>query len=297
MSHSTIKLLSSYLTNRKFFVSVDGFLSDNKIIRAGVPQGAVLSPLLYNVYVSDIPTCDQVHMAQYADDTCLFYQLKFKHIPNYIHVLQTFLDKICDWFASWNIKINAQKTEAIVFTKTYRTVEAPIKISNTTIPYSSKVKYLGLTLDSKLTFKSHVNTTINNAYGALSILYPFFKSYTLSWRIKLILYMSIIRSMLLYGCEAWSILPQCNKKRVKIMQNKCLKIIFDAPRYTRMSDLHDVAQMPYIAELLDSYVHKMYTTSLTHENPLVQAMGHYNQQRAKHRNIFLGVQPDNTGIT
>ena len=106
--------------------------------------------------------------------------------------------------------------------------------------------------------------------------------------------MSIIRSNLLYGCEAWRILAQCHKKRVQILQNKCLKIIFDAPRYTRISDLHNVAQMPYIAELLDSYVHKMYTASQTHENPLVQAMGHFNQQRATHRNIFLGVQPEDT---
>ena len=82
------------------------------------------------------------------------------------------------------------------------------------------------------------------------------------------------------------------KKRVHILQNKCLKIIFDAPRYTRISDLHDVARMPYIAELLDSHVQKMYNSTLTHENPLVRAMGHFNQQRAKHRNIFLGVLPD-----
>ena len=132
---------------------------------------------------------------------------------------------------------------------------------------------------------------------ALSILYPFFKSYKLSRRIILILYMSIIRSMLLYGCEAWSILAQCNKKRVQILQNKCLKIIFTAPRYTGISDLHDVARMPYIAELLDSHDQKMFNFSLTHENPLVRAMGHFNQQRAKHRSIFFGVLEDDTGDT
>ena len=199
------------------------------------------------------------------------------------------MDQICDWFARWNIKINAKKTEAIVFTKTSRTVEAPIKICNTTIPYSSTVKYLGLTLDSKLTFQSHITKTITKAYSALSILYPFFKSYTLTRRTKLILYMSIIRSMLLYGCEAWSIIAQRHEKRLQILQNKCLKIIFDAPRYTRITELHDVAGIPYIAELLDSHVQKMHNAILTHENPLVRAMGNFNQQRAKHRNIFLGV--------
>ena len=86
------------------------------------------------------------------------------------------------------------------------------------------------------------------------------------------------------------------KKRVQILQNKCLKIIFDAPRYTRISELHDVAKIPYIAEVLDGHVQKICNISV-HENPLVQAMGHFNQRRAKHRNIFLGVHPDNSGIT
>ena len=109
--------------------------------------------------------------------------------------------------------------------------------------------------------------------------------------------MSIIRIMLLYGCEAWSILAYCHKKRVQILQKKCLKIIFDAPRYTWISELHDVAEILYISELSDSHVHKMCNNISVHENPLVRAMGHFNQRRAKRRNIFLGVHPDNTGIT
>ena len=120
-------------------------------------------------------------------------------------------------------------------------------IRNRTIPYSPSVKYLGLTLDSKLTFKIHITKTINKT-GALSVLYPLFKSYTLLERIKVILYMSMIRSMLLYGYEAWSILAHCHKNRVQILQNKYLKIIFDAPRYTRIYEIHDVAEIPYIPE-------------------------------------------------
>ena len=185
---SLTKLLYSYLTNRKFFVTVDGFLSDTKHIHAGVPQGAVLSPLLYNIYVADIPTSKPIHMAQFADDTCIFYQCKFKQIANRIKILQTALNQISDWFARWNIKINANKTEAIVFRKINRKVEAPIKIQNRIIPYSSSVKYLGLTLDSKLTFRQHTSKTISKTYFMLSVLYPFFKSHTLFQRIKVILY-------------------------------------------------------------------------------------------------------------
>ena len=297
ITQSLLKLISSYLINRKFYVTVDGFLSDYKHIHAGVPQGAVLSPLLYNVYVADIPSCKLIQMAQFADDTCIFYQSKHRNIPKTISFLQQAIDQLSDWFARWNIKINAQKTQAIVFSKTGHRVEAPIKIQNCVIPYNTSVKYLGVTLDSKLTFQNHITTIINKAYGALSILYPFFKTRTLSKRTKVILYMTIVRSMLLYGCEAWSILAKCHRKKVQIFQNKCLKIIFEAPRYTRIAELHEVANLTYIADLVEDRVRMMFSNLSMHENPLVQQMGKISHWCAKHRGIFQRVIPEDTGDT
>ena len=131
----------------------------------------------------------------------------------------------------------------------------------------------------------------------LSVLYPFFKSRTLSQRINVIFYMTIIGSMLLYGCEAWSIHADTHKRRFQVMQNKCLPIIFNAPRYTRNSEFHNLANLPYIGELIENHVNKMHKGILTHENPLVRAMGHRSQQRAKFLNIFPGEQPEDTGIT
>ena len=152
-----------------------------------------------------------------------------------------------------------------MFKRTHRELEAPIQIQNKIIPYSNSLKYIGLTLGSKLTFSKHIQNSINKSYCALYISYPLFKSCTLSKRIKVVLYSAIIRSMLLYGCEAWSILAKCHKKQVQIMQNKCLKIIFNAPRYTRISDLHKLANLPYNDELLDHHVHRMYNVISSHE--------------------------------
>ena len=215
-------------------------------------------------------------MTQFADGTCIFYQNKFKNLPKVIEVLQETIDQISTWFARLNIKINANKTEAITFTKTRRELNAPIKIQNQVIPYSFSVKYLGLTLDSKLTFKDHVSKLKQKYHGALTILYPLFKSNTLTQRIKVTLYMTLIRSMLLSGYKVWSILAKCHKKKIRIFQNKCLKIIFEAPRYTRISELHDVANFPYIEELMEDRVHKMFHIS-THDNPLVRSVGHFYQ--------------------
>ena len=244
-----------------------------------------------------LPSCKQVDMAQFADDTSVFYQSKFRNIPESIRFLQRALNKLSDWFARWNIKINARKTEAIIFRKGGRNVEAPIKIQNCIIPYSSSVKYLGVTLDSKLTFQKHIQNTINKAYGALSILCSFFKAHTLTKRTKVILYMSIVGSMLLYGCEAWSILAACHRKIVKIFQNKCLKIIFDPPRYTRMTELQNVADLPFIDVLLEERVRKMFLKLSDHVNPLVRAMGEPRHRRATYRSIFREVLPEDTEET
>ena len=212
----------------------------------------------YTIYVGDITTRRRVHMAQFADDTCLLYQYRFRKLPKVglLKVLQDALNEVCTWFASWNIKNNATKTEAIIFTRSSKRLQIPLKIQNQPIPYNSSVKYLGLTLDSKLTFKNHIAQIKGKFYGALGILYPLFKSNTLSQRIKFTLYVAAIRSMLIYGCEAWSILASCHKKKIQILQNKCFKIILQAPRYTRISELHDVAALPYIDELLEYRVKK-----------------------------------------
>ena len=107
--------------------------------------------------------------------------------------------------------------------------------------------------------------------------------------------MTMVRSILLYGCETWSILANSHKQRIQIIQNKCLNIIFEAPRYTRISDLHIAANFPYIEVLLNDRVHKMSLSISLHKNPLVRSVGHLYQGRAVYRNIFQRVLPDYSG--
>ena len=116
--------------------------------------------------MAGIPSCKQVQIAQFADDTWLFYQSKFKNIQTSTCFLERALNQLSGYIARRNIKINARKTEAIVNHKGSRKVEAPIKIQNSIIPYRPSVKYLDIALDSKLIFQSHISKTINKAYGS-----------------------------------------------------------------------------------------------------------------------------------
>jgi hypothetical protein len=112
-SAGIIKLISTFLSNRKFRVSVEGEMSTPREIQAGVPQGSVLSPTLYTVYINDAPQNPGVPLALFADDTCIYttdrkegYVLRKLQRPS-----------VGSWCEHWNIKINEDKTLAIYFSR------------------------------------------------------------------------------------------------------------------------------------------------------------------------------------
>jgi retron-type reverse transcriptase len=103
-----IKLIISYLTNRNFRVSVESEMSTPREMQAGVPQGSVLAPVLYNLYISDIPITPGFHLALYADDTCIYTTDRNKNYV--IRKLKRGLNTMEERCEQWNIKINEDKT-------------------------------------------------------------------------------------------------------------------------------------------------------------------------------------------
>jgi retron-type reverse transcriptase len=113
-----IKLINSYLINRKFRFSMEGEISTPRTMQAGVPQGSVLAPLLYNLYINDIPRTLGVHFGLFADDTCIYATDRNERYV--IRKLQRGLNVIEIWCEHWNIKINEDKTRAVYFSKRIR---------------------------------------------------------------------------------------------------------------------------------------------------------------------------------
>lgn len=105
----------SYLADRKFQVTIDRVTSTRKSIRAGVSQGSVLGPVLFDLYIADIPQPTACKIAQLADDTGLYtYHRQLKTISK---TLKADVDKITNYMKTWKIKFNATKTKAILFNK------------------------------------------------------------------------------------------------------------------------------------------------------------------------------------
>lgn len=152
-----IRLIRYYLENRRFEVRLNQNISTQRTIRAGVPQGSILGPLLFNIYISDIPQLKKCILAQYADDTITYTHHRNPDII--ASNLHKDMDTLLTWLTKWKIKLNAEKTEAIIFNKKKKRAPQRVEINNTEIPWTQEVKYLDVRMDRKLTFKVHIPNT------------------------------------------------------------------------------------------------------------------------------------------
>lgn len=241
-------ILFSFLDDRQFRVRINNETSELKPIKAGVPQGSILGPHLFNIYMRDIPTTDAI-LGMFADDTKIMTQHDNLEIA--VQELQTATNIITFWFKKWNIKLNPDKCECKIFT--LRRISNPPKlyVNNTELEWNSKdstVRYLGLHFDTRLSWKHHINIKLQQAHIRLQQLFPILnRKSNLKIKCALLLYTSLLRPLLLYGCEVWGNASKSNIKRVQVFQNKILRIIVNAPWFIRNEQLHlelNVATIP-----------------------------------------------------
>mgnify|MGYP003536187460 FL=1 len=226
-------------------------------IMAGVPQGAGLSPTLYNTYTYDIPKNEQTTTALFADDTAIY--ASSTQLKNIIKPLKEHAQQIQDYMTKWKIKINGDKTQAIYITNR-RTREIPkkkLKIFNKNIKWSSEVKYLGVIIDKKVTMKQHIDYVIQRANTAISTLYSLInRKSKLHLNNKLLLYKVAIRPIFTYACPAFPGIAKTHIKRLQVQQNKTLKMILNASRYERTQTIHEMAQVQRVEEYVEKLTNK-----------------------------------------
>ena len=178
---AAINLMASYLKNRKQFVQFEGYKSDMKAICNGVPQGSILGPLLFLVYINDFPNASKVfNFLMYADDTTLYCCLEDIKSDNKEQVLNNELQRVHSWLNANKLSLNVRKTKYMIFRK-YKNNdigELNLRISNDTIEHVNEFNFLGLHLNSKLNWDTHVNIVekrISRAVGLirkLQLIFP-----------------------------------------------------------------------------------------------------------------------------
>lgn len=271
-----IKITQSFLKNRKFQVKMEEHLSTIRELKAGVPQGSVLGPVLYNIYTYDIPETANTFRALFADDTALGARSNNTNIA--IIRLQRSLNEVTNWLNNWKIAVNQEKTQAICFNKKHRIPDRNLKQNGQPIAWANNAKYLGLTFDRKLTWKTHTDNQKKIGTIAMIQLYPLLKNEHFNLRYKLMIYLTVIRPAITYAAVSWGSAAPTHINKVQVIQNKILRIITDAPWFVSNSQLHRELKVPSIWRFLKATATKIMQKAENHENELVRQAVNYNIQ-------------------
>ena len=153
-----LQWFKSYLFNRKQYVFVNETSSLLRTITCGVPQGSILGPLLFILYINDIVCCsDILQFILFADDTNLFYSNS--NVNKLVEVLNAELSKLAKWFQANKLSLNVQKTNFIAFGQKKFAINQNLNINLDGAPIERVkfTKFLGAYIDEKLTWKNHIN--------------------------------------------------------------------------------------------------------------------------------------------
>ena len=215
-------------------------------IHSGLPQGSILGPILYTLYTADLTETEQTLTATYADDTAI---LTSHHDPIVAtEQLQYHLSLIEQWLKRWRIRANETKSTHITFT--LRRDDCPtVYLNGKHIPQDTTVKYLGIHLDRRLTWKTHIITKrkqlgllLQRMYGILG------RKSEFSLVNKVLLYKTILKSIWTYGIPLWGSTSRSNIEILQRFQNKVLRTIVNASWYIPNRFLHTDLQIPTIRE-------------------------------------------------
>ena len=200
----------SYLSNRVQYVQFNDSISSYSHISTGVPQGSILGPLLFIIYMNDIANVtNKFHFTLYADDTSLIEPIcTFSYGTNSTsdtsHSINSELSLITDWLCLNKLSLNAKKTKMMIFHHRQRNISKlnlQLFINNTKIEQVKEFDFLGIVIDECMTWNSHVNkiaSKISRVNGVLSRLKRFVPTYILK-----MIYNSLIQPHLLYGILLW----------------------------------------------------------------------------------------------
>ena len=154
---TSLSWFKSYLSERKQFVNLNGTDAEVKVITCGVPQGSVLGPLLFLLYINDLPNISkELKFYLFADDTNIYFESN--ELKSLEKIMNKELMKLYEWLCINRLSLNISKTNFVVFhAKNKPKSPVTILINNKAIDEVEEVKYLGIIIDSKMTFKSHIN--------------------------------------------------------------------------------------------------------------------------------------------
>ena len=259
------KWFVSYLTNRKQYVYLDNTISDYNTVTCGIPQGSVLGPLLFLLYINDFNRCSAIldfHL--FADDSNLFY--KHKNIILLQAHLNKELENIYYWLCANRLSLNVDKSNFVIFHAPQKKITNEIKlyINDKELKRSFCIKYLGILIDSHLNWKDNIDYISRKIKRTIGIIYKL--RYYVNIKTLLNVYNALIHPFLIYGILAWGNTYPTTLKPLIILQKKATRVLtfsnFDAHSSPLFKELKIIKFLDLVSLHITIFMHKFHNNNL-----------------------------------
>ena len=235
-------LLRSYLSDRVQYISISGKTTSCQKIETGVPQGSILGPLLFLLYINDIAKCDiNCKIALFADDTSILKTNRKNDTG-----IQQDVNELINWYTANKLSVNLDKCEILPFGSGQ---PDEIKMMNNTIPYKKSCKYLGIHLDSSLRFNHHIEYVVKKLNKFCGLIYRIRHFYDI--KCLLMFYNSFAKTVICYGLLIYGAAAKSNLRKIEMAQRRILRAIFFKRKY---DSLVNVLQKNNILSVFELYL-------------------------------------------
>jgi hypothetical protein len=240
-----VNWIKNFLKDRKLQINVNGSLSELADILCSVPQGSILSPLLFSIYINDIPKRNVSNSSGsllYVDDLASFFI--YKKNGNIENMINKYLKEIENWLSKWKMKMSATKCNYIIFHNgPTRPKALDLRFFNTNIPFEENPIFLGAIFDERLTFKKFIDkiiTKCNDRQKVVKMLSNRFFNL-----VKTLFSVSnafgLIGSVIDFSAFSISQLSRSFEKKLQLIQNSTIRSILYLPYYTSQEILDSMA--------------------------------------------------------
>ena len=277
-----INFLQSFLSDRYIKVRVGSSLSSSFEMEEGVPQGSVLSVTCFAIAIDSIVKCVSapVKSSLFVDDFAI-YVTAYDAISacNY---LQKSINAVSKWADEHGFRFSSSKTVAVRFTRCSRRETIPhLKIKDSIIPYEEEVKFLGMTFDYKLTWKSHIDQLkikVKKSLNILRVISCF--SWGADKKSLLRLYDSLCRSKIEYGCQIYSSACATKLKELDTVHNAALRICSGAFKTSPVESLYvDTEELPLDLRREELGLRYMAKLKGSPDNPAANVIKQYDSRK------------------
>ena len=262
------KLLESYLTNRFQYVQIGESKSKRLPINCGVPQGSVLGPLLFILYINDLANCCKHGKIRiFADDTAIYFECS--NINELISTGRVIMEDLDRWFSANLLTLNTEKSFFCIFRKQRTSLIIPeiIEFNGKSINRARSIKYLGITLDEFLNWNEHTSNLCKSLKSFFSVFYNI-RDYLFPENCRTIYY-TMVYSKIRYGICEYGFTKAENMNKVQVLQNKLLKILTKNEMMYSTNRLHNDLHALKVSDIFFQEIASFVCSYLNNKLPVI----------------------------